>query len=293
MAMATGVADSCAAREDFEGFRILAIEKRKSDMQMQDVSLARESFEKDGYYISPQAVVPLDVVERASAGMDALRRGEYETGIPPQPSFWNPGDDLNKLCKIEMPQISNRAIMELVSHPAIGKLAAELTGAKWVQLWWVQLLHKPSATATGAATIGWHQDFNYWRPTWEDGSQLFTAWVALTDVTAEAGPMRFVRGSQRWGLLDQSDFFADIDKQTMTTPDGEKWEEVSAIMSPGGVSFHDKLVFHGSGPNVSGAPRRSFAIHMRTEKSAPRDGQRVGLTQFIDNYDFCPVIYSE
>jgi ectoine hydroxylase-related dioxygenase (phytanoyl-CoA dioxygenase family) len=161
-----------------------------------------------------------------------------------------------------------------------------------VQLWWVQLLYKPSATPTGAATIGWHQDFHYWRPTWDDDSQLFTAWVALSDVTEETGPMKFVRGSHRWGLLDQSDFFGEFEKMKLEAPEGEESTQASAVLPPGGVSFHDKLVFHGSGPNVSGAPRRSFAIHLRTEKSSPRDGVRKGLTEFIDNTDFCPVIYS-
>ena len=33
--------------------------------------------------------------------------------------------------------------------------------------------------------IGWHQDRTYWQE-WDDGSELFTAWIALSDVTAEA-----------------------------------------------------------------------------------------------------------
>jgi ectoine hydroxylase-related dioxygenase (phytanoyl-CoA dioxygenase family) len=263
-------------------------------MQAQKIRTpARASYEENGFYLTPQPVIPPDIIARGIAGMDAVRRGEYDTGVAPQPSFWNPGDDPNKLCKIEMPQTASRDVMALVSHPAIGKLAAELTGAKWVQLWWVQLLYKPSATPTGAATIGWHQDFHYWQPTWDDDSQLFTAWVALTDVTEEAGPMKFVPGSHRWGLLDQSDFFGEFEKMKLEAPEGEESTHVSAVLPPGGVSFHDKLVFHGSGPNVSGAPRRSFAIHLRTEKSSPRDGVRKGLTEFIDNYDFCPVIYTE
>src|SRR5437870_7169444 len=117
-------------------------------------------FEADGFYLRPDPVIPEGLVRRAVAGMDALRRGEYDTGIPPQPSFWNPGDDPGKLCKIEMPQVANRAIMALVSHPALGALAAEVTGARMVQVWWVQLLVKPPAgPECGSGTnIGWHQD---------------------------------------------------------------------------------------------------------------------------------------
>jgi Phytanoyl-CoA dioxygenase (PhyH) len=268
------------------------------------LSSARAAFNVDGFYILPAPILPADLIARAIAGQDAVRNGIYETGTPPQPSYWNPGDDPRKLCKIEMPQVANRAIMELVSHPALGELAAELTGAEWVQLWWVQLLYKPPAVSGGASAlrpmgstevatnIGWHQDRHYWQ-IWEEGSELFTAWVALSDVTAEAGPMRFVRGSHRWGL-QQSDFYGqdhEAQRQTIRVPEGERWEEVPALLPPGGVSFHHNLTYHGSGPNRTGEPRRSFAIHLRTERSGPVDGARKGLTRFIDDLDTCPIIY--
>ena len=64
-----------------------------------------------------------------------------------------------------------------------------------------------------------------------------------------------------------------------------------ALLRPGGVSFHHCLTYHGSGPNLSGRPRRSFALHMRTQHSAPVDGVRKGLAQFIDDPAYCPTIY--
>jgi ectoine hydroxylase-related dioxygenase (phytanoyl-CoA dioxygenase family) len=253
-----------------------------------------DRYEADGFLVYTERVIPTNTVQRAIAGMEALRAGEYETGIPPQPSYWNPGDNPLKLCKIEMPQVANRAIMELVSHPALGALAAEVTGARRVQVWWVQLLYKPPAAPgeAGGTCIGWHQDRHYWQ-VWEEGSELFTAWVALSDVTAEAGPMRFVRGSHRWGL-QQSDFYGqdhEAQRREIRVPAGETWEEVAALLPPGGVSFHHNLTYHGSGPNRTALPRRSFAIHMRTEKSSPVDEVRKGLTQFIDDPAYCPVIY--
>lgn len=253
---------------------------------------ARVRYERDGFFLHPEPVIPVALVRGASAGMDALRRGEYETGVPPQPSYWNPGDDPGKLCKIEMPQVANRAIMALLRHPALGALAAEVTGARMVQVWWVQLLLKPPAGPGGSTNIGWHQDRHYWQ-VWEEGSELFTAWVALSDVTEAAGPMRFVRGSHRWGL-QHSDFYGqdhDAQRGQIHPPEGAQWEEVAAILPPGGVSFHHNLTYHGSGPNRTNTPRRSFALHMRTERSAPVGGARQGLAQFIDDPAYCPVIF--
>jgi ectoine hydroxylase-related dioxygenase (phytanoyl-CoA dioxygenase family) len=239
-------------------------------------------------------VVPAAVLAGACEGMDALMRGEYGTGVPPEASPWHPGDDPHKLVKIEMPQVADRRIHALVSHPALGRLAARLTGARMVQVWWVQMLVKPPEDPGGASPhVGWHQDRQYWGA-WEEGSQLFTAWVACSDVTAAAGPVRHVRGSHRWGLLGQGNFDtadADRQKEGLRLPPGVEWREIEAILPPGGVSFHDQLTLHGSTANRSGLPRRSFAIHLRTERSRPVGLRRDGLTRHIDDETYCPVIH--
>ena len=172
-------------------------------MQTEEALLAPQRYQQDGFYICTDPLIPLDLVERAVSGMDAVRAENYDTGIPPRPSRWNPGDDPNALCKIEKPQIANRAIMELVSHPALGEKAAEVSGARAVQVWWVQLLYKPpSAPGQQPRTnIGWHQDYNYWGA-WEEESELFTAWVALSDVAPETGPMNFVARLPPLGTVD-------------------------------------------------------------------------------------------
>ncbi len=266
-------------------------------MKVDEIVFSQERYQTDGFYICPQPVIPRDVVGRAVAGMDAVRAGDYDTGVPPRPSYWKPGDDPNALCKIEMPQIASRAIMELVSHPALGAKAAEVTGANAVQVWWVQLLYKPPTVAGQQirANVGWHQDYRYWG-IWEEDSELFTAWVALSDVTDVSGPMHFVVGSHRWGLSTEGDFSSqeyEAQRDAIRMAYNQEWREAPAILPPGSASFHQKLTFHGSGPNLSSHPRRSFAIHMRTERSRPKGDARQGLTAFIDDPAYCPVIFGD
>jgi hypothetical protein len=264
-------------------------------MTQTSVSEAQKQYERDGFYILPHSIFPPDLVSRAVEGMDAIRRGEYDTGLPPCPSPWKPGDDPGHLCKIEQPQFASLALRELLRYPALGEVAAALTGAEWVQVWWVQLLYKPSEEEGAKRTnIGWHQDRYYWH-IWEEGSELFTAWIALSNVEADCGPMLFARGSHRWGLRSEGDFYEqDLARQrkALRPPEGEQWEEVAALLPAGGVSFHHNLTFHGSGPNTSGRPRRSLAVHLRTEKSRPVGGKREGLAQFIDDLELCPMIYA-
>jgi hypothetical protein len=249
---------------------------------------ARTAYEEDGFFLVTEPIFPRDLVEGAIAGMDAVRNGEQDTGRQlPFPLSQSNGSEA-ALVKIEQPQLASKAVQELLSHPSLGRWALAITGASEVQVWWVQLLYKPSSEAEPAATnVGWHQDWSYWRPPqWEEGSELFTAWIALSDVDGESGPMRFVRGSHRWGSCDGSDFFSqDIDaqRQAIRAPEGAAWDEVSAVLPAGGVSFHHNLTFHGSGPNTSGRPRRSFAVHLRTENSRPVSHERGGLTAYIDD----------
>ncbi len=254
-----------------------------------------EQFHKDGFLIHSDPVLPSEIIDNAVAGMDAIRSGKYDRGQPPESSPWNPGDSVDTLCKIEQPQRASQGVFDLVGHTRIGELAAEATGAEWVQVWWVQLLYKPPGVETkeNRINIGWHQDRNYWK-SWEKGSELLTAWVAVSDVQEDSGPMRFVPGSNHWGLLEGSDFHGgDLDavKDGLALPDDVNWTEQTALMSAGGLSLHDCQTLHASGANKSGSPRRSFAIHLRTQNSRPVDDLRKGLTRYIDDESVCPVIY--
>lgn len=256
---------------------------------------AASAYQQDGFYLHTEPVLSPEAIASTLRGMELVRDGYYETGIPPEDSPWKPGNDPRTLCKIEMAQQSNRAIMAAVTSPALGEMAARITGASMIQAWWLQLLIKPPVAPEGdfKTNVGWHQDSQYW-DCWEEGSEVFTAWLALSDVTEEAGCMHFVPGSHTWGLLGQGDFYGqDLEAQShgIRAPEGNVWKEASGALPPGGVSFHHNLTLHASGPNRSGASRYSLAIHLRTEKSAPKDGQRQGLVEFIDDPSRCPMLW--
>jgi ectoine hydroxylase-related dioxygenase (phytanoyl-CoA dioxygenase family) len=256
---------------------------------------AADFYREQGYYCHTAPVLSPGEIAATLRGMEQVRDGHYETGIPPEDSPWKPGNDPRTLCKIEMAQQCNRAIMTAVANSRLGEVAAGITGASMIQAWWVQLLIKPPVSPEGdfKTNVGWHQDFQYW-DCWEDGSEVFTAWLALSDVTEEAGCMHFVPGSHMWGLLGQGDFYGqDLEAQShgIRVPDGKVWTEASGALPPGGVSFHHRLTLHASGPNRSGAPRCSLAIHLRTEKSSPKNGQRKGLVEFIDDPSRCPILF--
>ena len=253
----------------------------------------REQYENDGFLIHPQSVLAPDLVERAARGLDAVRDGVYETGEAPDERFWNPGDDPHALCKLEQPQLCNYALREAIASSELGRVAGEITGASRVQVWWVQLLYKPGAPAATErnSKVGWHQDKFYW-DAWEEGSGLLTAWLALSDVTPESGPMIFVPGSQSWGLDEGGNFFSQNQgelRAKIKIPAGQSWREVPDILPAGGVSFHHQLVFHGSHDNTSNQPRRSLAIHLCLDDAKVKPATWAG--RYLDRPEICPTIF--
>lgn len=253
----------------------LSVEERRA---------AAAQYERDGFFIAPP-VIPAGLLARVRPRIDAVYAGEYETGIAPCGNPKGKGTPPTSLVKLDNTHRSDRTILEVVSHPALGQWAAAITGAQMVQVFATQLLIKPPGGQSGV-NVGWHQDLEYWDGALE--GDVFTAWIAISDVTEQSGPMRFVRGSNHWGLLKAGEFFSDqLDalKMRIQERSGAPWQEAAAVLPPGGVSFHHKLTVHGSGPNQGPGPRISFAVHLRTENSRVRDGVRWQDVGYLNDFN--------
>ena len=62
------------------------------------------TYVRDGFYIHDAAVWPLDAVDRAVEGMDAVRRGEYDTGVPPRPRLGAQATTRSGCAKLRSPK---------------------------------------------------------------------------------------------------------------------------------------------------------------------------------------------
>jgi ectoine hydroxylase-related dioxygenase (phytanoyl-CoA dioxygenase family) len=218
--------------------------------------------------------------------------GKHEIGREPV-RRWNSGDSPTKIRKINDAHISDRTNFDFVTYPEIRRWAAMVTGTQTVQLWASQLLYKPPGGDV-AGQVGWHQDYMYWKESWEPDSELFTAWVAVSDVKVESGPMCFVPRSHRWGFLNPGDLFnsdRDHTRAEIHVPNGETWGEVPAILTLGAISLHHCLTYHAGGRNISHSPPSSFALHLRTKKSKPLAGCKNHYLSNLGDPQFAPVAY--
>ncbi|MEU5885171.1 phytanoyl-CoA dioxygenase family protein [Spirillospora sp. NPDC047279] len=130
-----------------------------------------------------------------------------------------------------------------------------LVGVDAVRLQVTNLLIKEPANGDGHGATVFHQDFP-WMPM--DRSAMLTVWLALADVPADMGSLRFYNGSHHHGSLGRS-FVREDDDALSQHP----WLETLELSDPidlaaGDATVHSSLVVHGAPANERAEPRLSF-----------------------------------
>jgi ectoine hydroxylase-related dioxygenase (phytanoyl-CoA dioxygenase family) len=144
----------------------------------------------------------------------------------------------------------------LVRHPAILDAVEQLIGPDilvYTSTWFIKEPESPAIAA-------WHQDATYFglRP-----YEHVTAWLALTDATAENGCMEFLPGSYRRGQLPHRAgvVAASVNRAGQAvTIDVDDAPAVHAPLRAGEFSLHHTLCLHRSQPNRSTGRRIGLAV---------------------------------
>jgi len=135
------------------------------------------------------------------------------------------------------------------------KIAKQLLGNQAFCFFDFAVLKKPSV---GVATP-WHQDEAFRDPQFE--SNEVTVWVPLQDVDVYNGCMQFVPGSQRAGVLRHDSPNHDLSSTALECVDS--FDHTTAVPCPlpaGGCTIHHPRTLHGTGPNLSDAPRLAYIM---------------------------------
>jgi len=220
-------------------------------------------FNRDGYWISPKILTDTQIANLRIAH-DRVWSGDYDgEGYPMNSINLNP--DPKKIRKQDNTWWINDAVRSTVTDPYIGELAADLLEVNSIRLWHDQMIYKPglAGETSQLGNVGWHQDFGYWQCA--DNMNMITVWIALQDTDLTNGGMMTILGSHKWGLIPDSNTFFDQNLDILRekyASQGHEWIEEPCILKAGQASFHHALTFHGSGPNLTSAPRLSTVAHL-------------------------------
>ena len=145
----------------------------------------------------------------------------------------------------------NPYVQRLILDPRLGKMAANLAGVDGVRLWHDQaMIKQPWANPTG-----WHLDNPYWS---YSSRETLSLWLALDDATLQNGCLYFLPGSHKTATFDNSSIGENISDIFRIYPQWKDTMAVPAEMKAGSCSFHNGLIAHGAGANMTPGWRRAM-----------------------------------
>jgi hypothetical protein len=157
--------------------------------------------------------------------------------------------------------LRSQALARFCAHPVFAGLCHDLVGPD-ARLYWEQAVYKKPEKP---GTFPWHQDNGY---RYIEPQQYLTCWVALTDATRENGCPWLAPGRHRRGTLEH-----------WMTPAGwqclrEDPPDPLAVEAPAGsIVVFSSLTPHRTGPNRSGAVRKSYIVQFAPDGARAVDGE--------------------
>lgn len=106
-----------------------------------------------------------------------------------------------------------------------------------------------------AELTAWHLDAPYWS---FDDRRALTAWVALDDATVENGCLWYLPGTHLSAGFDAVELGSDLGGLFETYPQWRELPSVPAVLPAGGAVWHNGLIAHGAGANMTPRGRRAM-----------------------------------
>ena len=204
------------------------------------------SYREDGFVKPIRAFSP----ERAVELRENIERIERECADADKPI------DINQYFRVNG-QIVIPLLYEMTRTEAVLDAVESVLGPNLL-VWSCELFIKEAGSEK---IVSWHQDMTYWGMGGSD--KQATAWIAITNVSEEAGCMRFVPGSHKQQLVPHIDKFSEnnlLSRGQEVAVDVDEDDAVLDDLAPGEMSLHHGRIFHASGPNRSSDRRIGVAI---------------------------------
>ena len=204
------------------------------------------SYREDGFVKPIRAFSP----ERAVELRENIERIERECADADKPI------DINQYFRVNG-QIVIPLLYEMTRTEAVLDAVESVLGPNLL-VWSCELFIKEAGSEK---IVSWHQDMTYWGMGGSD--KQATVWIAITNVSEEAGCMRFVPGSHKQQLVPHIDKFSEdnlLSRGQEVAVDVDEDDAVLDDLAPGEMSMHHGRIFHASGPNRSSDRRIGVAI---------------------------------
>ena len=164
------------------------------------------------------------------------------------------GKSVRNLWRLEQ---HHPALIDMIARPEIIALVRRLVHGEPL-LCGIETFNKPARIGSG---VPYHQDNAYFCQTPPD---MLTVWIAMDPVTLENGPVYYVLGSHRKGMLPTKPSGVKGNSIGLAEPPATPLsEQFCGLLEPGDALIHHCVTIHHSAPNASDRPRLGLLLVYR------------------------------
>ena len=253
-----------------------------------------EEYAARGWYLSGKLLgdEEADALTAASERFYAGQRDRALPARPPNLAYWQPSHGQvqrhNDYIHYECDEIAR-----ILRKPLIAAVAARLARAPEIRLFQSTLIYKPPVSGEVTNVVPWHADRHYWQTCTSE--RMLTAFIPFHDCGVEMGTITVMDGSHLWREIpgdDSTRHFAQRDPDELgrilsetARHNGAEVNAVPMVIPKGHMSFHHCRVYHGSGHNLSGRPRRAISLHLQDGDNRWRPYRRPDGSPLAYNHD--------
>jgi phytanoyl-CoA hydroxylase len=212
-----------------------------------------EDYERDGVALIRQFLTREQVAELRSEIERYIREDLASKPVDAR-TVEADGVTVRNLWRLEQ---HNPKLREFAESPEIRALIGRLVRGE-PMLAAVETFNKPARVGSG---VPHHQDNAYFCQTPPD---MLTLWIAMDAVTEENGPVIFVKGSHKLGVLPTRPSGVRGNSIGLAeAPDAPLAEQFRALLAPGDATIHHCNTIHHSAPNKTEHSRLGFLLVFR------------------------------
>lgn len=177
----------------------------------------------------------------------------------------------------------------------LGHMLSRLAGVEGLRVWHDQaLIKEPFANPTA-----WHLDNPFWS---FFSKQSISVWIALEDATPFNGCMYFIPGTHKLADFSPQEIGSNLSGLFKKYPAMGEIDPVPVPMKAGDCSFHNGLVVHGAGANMTRGRRIAMTCAYMPEGSTFNGQQNIMPNDYfqslkkgdlLDNDEQNPLVYSQ
>jgi phytanoyl-CoA hydroxylase len=160
------------------------------------------------------------------------------------------------------------AMAELLFDERLGKVAGTLGGVDGIRIWHDQALVKPPY---GNPTA-FHLDNPFWS---FHARNSVSMWVALDDATLSNGCLWYLPGTHLTATYQAVGIGENLGDIFKFYPEWRKIKALPAACKAGSAVFHNSLIGHGAGANMTPYPRRAMTCAYMPDGSTFNGTQNV------------------